>query len=194
MHESDAKALLIKLLKQDTFRLKVLKCLQQINLPTAFIAAGFVRNMAWDHMHNIQTSLNDIDVIYFDPSEKLNSRESRPAITTQNAPQFYEKQLGKLLPNVNWQVKNQALMHKRNNHAAYPSLLAAMHYWPEQETAIAVRLAKNNQVEIISAFGLARLFELTISHNPAADKTIFNHRVSSKSWLSTWPQLRIIYS
>ncbi len=66
-----------------------------------------------------------------------------------------------------------------------------MHYWPEKETAIAVRVLETGELECISAFGLNSLFNLQLSHNPQRDKAVFNQRVKSKAWLKQWPLLTI---
>ena len=62
----------IHLIKQDKLRLKALDCVYHLDLPQCYIAAGFVRNVVWDHLHKFTNSsqLNDVDVIYFNPTEK----------------------------------------------------------------------------------------------------------------------------
>ncbi|CAH7108283.1 hypothetical protein VCHA54P496_10681 [Vibrio chagasii] len=56
------------LIEQDPLRTKILECVAQLDLPQCYVAAGFVRNLVWDHLHGFDnpTPLNDIDVIYFD--------------------------------------------------------------------------------------------------------------------------------
>lgn len=41
---------------------------------------------------------------------------------------------------VNWQVKNQALMHIKRQHSQFLSSADAILFWPEQETAVGVKL------------------------------------------------------
>nr|WP_299496973.1 nucleotidyltransferase family protein [uncultured Shewanella sp.] len=93
---------IVRLIKQDPMRVKALECVASLNLPQGFIAAGFVRNLVWDVLHqkNVSTPLNDIDVIYFD----------KAALNTDND-KMCEWKLHQLMPEINWQVKNQALMH-----------------------------------------------------------------------------------
>ncbi|NAZ71505.1 hypothetical protein GL180_16975 [Vibrio toranzoniae] len=50
-----------------------------LGLPQFYVAAGFVRNLAWEHLDGYAspTSLNDIDMIFFghiDTSYELNLR------------------------------------------------------------------------------------------------------------------------
>ena len=58
-----------RLLKASTTHHEALRIVAALDLPDCWIAAGFVRNLVWDHLHGISppTPLNDIDVIYFAP-------------------------------------------------------------------------------------------------------------------------------
>jgi hypothetical protein len=172
-----------QLVKQDPIRLKALDCLRLLNLPQSYIAAGFVRNLVWDHLHQktIATPLNDVDVIYFDRDE-LNRNEF----------ESYQKILKLMMPQLNWQVRNQAIMHERNGDKPYKSSLDAMSYWPEKETAVAIRQLTTGEFECNSAFDLASLFNLKISHNAKRDKYIFEQRISAKGWLEQWPLLSVV--
>ena len=146
------------------------------------MAAGFVRNLVWDHLHNkpVSTPLNDIDVIYFDADEADNNMYLK-----------YEKTLTILMPQVNWEVRNQAKMHARNGDQPYQNILDSMSYWPEKETAVAIRKIDHNQYECISAFGLDSLFNYCITHNPKRNIDIFEGRLNSKDWLIKWPMLKV---
>lgn len=173
---------IVKLVESDELRLSALECVRLLELPDCYLAAGFVRNLVWDFLHKKPTStlLNDIDVIYFD------SNESNP-----EQYQEYESKLKEILPNLNWQVRNQALMHLHNGDEPYKSSLDAMSYWPEKETAVAIRQLADGNLECISAFGFESLFDLQITHNPKRLKSVFENRVKSKGWLSTWSNLRV---
>jgi hypothetical protein len=173
---------IVKLLESDELRLNALECVRLLELPDCYLAAGFVRNLVWDFLHNkpTPTPLNDVDVIYFD----LN--ESDP-----EQYQEYELKLKEMMPNLNWQVRNQALMHSRNNDEPYSSSLDAMSYWPEKETAVGIRQLTDGNLECASAFGFESLFNLQISYNPKRLRSVFEHRITSKGWLTTWCNLRI---
>ena len=62
---------IVNLIKQDPIRVEALSQVYKLNLPQCYIAAGFVRNVVWDAIHSYKTPtvLNDVDVIYFDPTE-----------------------------------------------------------------------------------------------------------------------------
>lgn len=176
---------LITLIQNDPLRLQALDCVYQLDIPNCYLAAGFVRNLVWDHLHHKRksTPLNDLDVIYFDKHE-------RDANTYKNI----ESQLSYLMPELNWQVRNQAIMHNRNGDKPYTNLLDAMSYWPEKETAVAIKKLNNKEFKCISAFGFDSLFELTVTYNPKRSITTFNQRVTSKAWLERWNKLIIIKS
>lgn len=179
-----SSVILSSLVKQDPIRLQALNCVSELNLPDCYLAAGFVRNLVWDHLHDKAepTLLNDIDVIYFD-REEVDPGQCK----------VYEAELSRLMPELNWQVRNQAVMHIRNGDQPYLNAVDAMSYWPEKETAVAVRKLENGNLECVSAFGFDSLFELKLSHNPKRTKEIFEHRVCSKGWLKTWPKLQLVF-
>lgn len=173
----------IHIIQQDALRLSAIDALYSLNLPDSYLAAGFVRNAVWDYLHNKPepTKLNDVDVIYFDAQE-----------TEPDKYRDYELSLSRLVPNLNWQVKNQALMHIRNSDAPYKSSLDAMSYWPEKETAVGIRKLSTGRLDCASAFGFDSLFNLELTHNNRRSLSIFEERVKSKAWLDTWPRLRVI--
>ena len=157
---------------QDQQRMQILQVAaefcQKNHLNDWCLGAGFVRNLAWDHLHNYVdvTPINDIDL-------------------------KFEQELKQLL-NMSWSVKNQARMHARNNDLPYQNTANAMRYWPEIETAVGV-LIHHHQIEIIAPFGLASLFAGHLTLNPKRPKPeIFQQRIQQKKWLQQWPKLTIV--
>jgi hypothetical protein len=171
---------IIALIKQDKLRIDALECVYKLNLPDCYLAAGFLRNLVWDSLHHkkISTPLNDMDVIYFDISE-----------VDDQAYLEYEVQLKQQMPDVNWQVRNQAKMNERNGDRAYLSSLDAMSFWPEKETAVAIRKSEQGDYDCIAAFGFDSLFNFQITLNPKRKLSVFELRISSKNWLVQWPKL-----
>lgn len=57
------------ILAADEPRGRVLAMVASLGLPDCWVAAGFVRNAVWDHLHGRPALLpaSDIDVIWFDP-------------------------------------------------------------------------------------------------------------------------------
>ncbi|MEP1444930.1 MAG: nucleotidyltransferase family protein [Paraglaciecola sp.] len=172
---------LISLLQSDNDRLAILEAVATLVLTDCWVAAGFVRNLVWDHLHKIKTQLNDVDVIYYSQSD-----------TQGQLAEHATRQLQQRLPNVNWQVKNQALMHKKRQHNCYLSSTDAMTFWPEKETAVAVKIDARGVITVNAPFGLSSLFAQQITFNPKADEQVFRNRISQKSWLTIWPKLQVV--
>ena len=171
-------------LRQDSLRISALKALETVaaefDLQDYWIAAGFIRNLVWDKLHHIHFSpLNDVDVIHFavDKSECFDTQ--------------IEQRLFQLQSSIPWSVKNQSRMHIRNGDQPYLSSIDAMSYWPEKETATAVRL-KGEQIEFCSPFQLSNLLKLNLTYNPKRSIELFNQRVESKGWLQTYPKLKLV--
>ena len=58
-------SLIASIIAQDPVGMKQLRAARSLGLPDWCIAAGFVRNRVWDHLHGIAppTPLADIDVL-----------------------------------------------------------------------------------------------------------------------------------
>ena len=174
---------IVELIQQDTVRLQAIYSVAQLGLPQCYLAAGFVRNLVWDYLHNksVPTPLNDVDVIYFDPEE-----------TDIDAYRQYESRLIKEMSELNWQVRNQAKMHLRNGDKPYTSTIDAMSYWPEKETAVGIRKQPHGEFECVSPFGFDSLFHCHVTCNPKCRREIFEKRAYEKGWLEHWPSLKIM--
>ncbi len=157
----------------------VARIVDRFELSDCWIAAGFVRNLVWDKLHSNQPNeLNDIDVIYFN------------RITNEDNDTLIENALYELQPGFPWSVKNQAKMHVKNGDKPYGSSADAMSFWPEKETAVAVKYT-NQQIEVCAPFGINSLFALHLTHNPKRSIELFNQRVTSKHWRFMYPKLQI---
>ncbi|HIK74720.1 MAG TPA: nucleotidyltransferase family protein [Alcanivorax sp.] len=167
-------------ISEDSMRMQALFTARSLGLSDWCLAAGFVRNLAWDKVHGYSraTALNDIDLIYFDPDK-----------ASEEADKDLESRL-KAVSDFPWSVKNQARMHKRNSDSPYASTEEAMSYWVEVETAVGATLSESNEIEIVAPFGIDVLFEYTITPNPKRPKPeVFAQRVQEKRWLKIWPNL-----
>lgn len=177
------KAQLKQWIVQDAKRMKALLAVAEMGLPDWCLAAGFVRNLAWDRMHGFSSpsTLNDIDLIYFDLNDVSEERD-----------RHIEKRL-KSIADLPWSVKNQARMHERNLDSPYMSTSDAMSYWVEVETAVGATLDDSCEVVIIAPFGVEPLFGFTITLNAKRPKPFdFRQRIAEKRWLEIWPQLRVV--
>lgn len=166
------------------WRMAALAAVQALDLPDAWIGAGFVRAPVWDALHgyNHPTPLDDIDVIYFDP------RQVSVALDMH-----WESVLQSLMPGLPWSVHNQARMHEHNGDAPYRDTADALGHWLETPTALAVRIGQNGS-ELLAPFGIGDLVSLTLRPTPAGRRKPeqFRHRADSKGWSMRWPRLKLV--
>jgi hypothetical protein len=169
------------LLRADPVRVSALQALSALGLPDAWLAAGFVRNAVWDARHGYpSTPLNDVDVIFFDSMDADGDRARRA-----------ERALAERLPELRWQVRNQARMHSRNDDRPYRDCADAMSFWPEIETAVGARLDGDGEIELLAPFGTGSLLAGRLTANPKRARATFFDRVRSKRWLEIWPRLEL---
>lgn len=169
----------------DPASMRVLHSVRALGFPDCWVAAGFVRNCVWDHLHRRATSpvTGDIDVIWFDPQRVTQARD----LALESALHRHDSAL-------QWSVKNQARMHGRNGDLPCASATDAMRHWPETATAVGVRLGQDGAVEVAAPFGLDDLFNLLV--RPTArfireKHPVYLDRISAKNWLAQWPLLTI---
>lgn len=169
----------------DPLRMEALEAVAALNLPDCWIAAGFVRDAVWDHLHgtDIGAPVGDVDVVRFDKSRADAALD--PAL---------EQALQRQMPHFDWSVKNQARMHERNGDAPYASVADAMTHWPETATAVAVRLGAGRTIEVNAPFDLSDLFGLRLKpslHFSEDKRVIFYERVAAKGWMERYPRLLV---
>ncbi|WP_137166760.1 nucleotidyltransferase family protein [Salinimonas lutimaris] len=171
-----------RLIANSDFHMQCLYAADKLGLHDWMIGTGFVRNLIWDHTHGkaSATSLNDIDLIYFDRQHADKPHDM-----------MLEKQLNHGAANPVWEVRNQARMHLKKGHQPYQNSTQAISYWVETATCVGVRL-EQGMIKIIAPLGLANNWAGIVRRNPAfSDSAVFLQRVAQKQWLSTWPQLRL---
>jgi hypothetical protein len=169
----------------------VLRAVRACDPPDWAVGAGAVRDLVWDHLHghSRRTPPADVDVVYFDPSDLGPERELA-----------FEARLTRLLPDVPWQVKNQAAVHlwyeRRFGYPRTPlgSLEEAIGTWPETATAVGVRLLPDDRVRVIAPRGLDDLFGLVWRRNPGTEMPPeqFRRRCREKEVARRWPRVRIV--
>lgn len=175
---------LIKIMRTKEHLMRDLSIVQTLQLPNGYIAAGYVRNYVWDYLHHrtSATSLNDVDVIYYDTSDLSEETEKR-----------LENRLKNHLNEYNWSVKNQARMHTRNHSKPYLNIADAMKRWPETATAVGIRLDQNHNIKVVAPHGLIDLFNFIVRRSPYfEDRELFLQRIQSKNWLELWPKLNVV--
>ena len=182
--DAEAVAQLAAWLRADAFRWQCLQTVRDALPVQAWLAAGFIRNLVWDQQHGYlrPTPLPDIDVIYLDAEKQAPAHDHH-----------YEALLSAQLA-AGWQVRNQARMAARQQHAPYPDCASAIRYWPETATCYAVRLDADNQLQWLAPLGWAPLFAGEVVRNPlfAGGDTVWQQRLQQKQWRQRWPQLRLV--
>lgn len=176
----------INLIKNDSWRMEVLKAVQSLNLPDWLIGAGFVRNPIWDNLHGYEKRAHttDIDVAYFNLADLSEKTEIE-----------YQNKLKNIF-DADWSVTNQARMSEINNQKEkYFSTEDAIAHWPETATAIGITLLHDGQLKLIAPYGTEDLLSLNLRMSPKFKNinNAFEIRAEKKQWLTKWPKLKTIY-
>jgi hypothetical protein len=181
----DRARCLKSILQADSHRLGVLRIVQRLALPDCWVAAGFVRNAVWDHLHGRTASqcYDDVDVIWYQPVA-----ESTPDDAD------IEARLRLIDGSIKWSVKNQARMHGKNGDLPYRSATHAMLFWVETSAAIAVRLDDGDALEIAAPAGIDDIFDMQV--RPMGRfcgelRPVYVDRMRRKAWQAQWPRLTI---
>jgi uncharacterized protein len=174
-----------RIIAQDPVGMEQLRAVRALGLPDSCIAAGFVRNRVWDHLHGISPPRPpaDIDVLYYDAGDL--SKEAEFA---------YEARLAELMPGLPWQVRNQARMHLWKGLPQHRSTADSMVYWLETVTAVGVRLEADDTLTVIAPFGTDDLLGL-VCRPTAFGRTRrddYEARIASKRWSELWPKVRFL--
>lgn len=161
-----------------------------LNIENYYIGAGCIAQTVWNYLSGKppEYGIKDIDFVYFD--EKNLDSESEN-MTDSKVKALYSDL------NIEIDVKNEARVHLwYKSHFGYSiepykSLEAAVDTWPTTATAIGVRKDNNNEFIIYAPFGLNDLFGKVVRANKAQiTREIYEKKVSS--WLSKWPDLKVI--
>lgn len=162
----------------------MLAAVEATGLPDAWIAAGAVRSLVWDDLHGRDPSTDwaDVDVLYFDASD-----------TTKAPEQAAEAQLGRLVPGVPWEVRNQARMHLKTGRPPYRDTEDGLRNFAETPTAVAVRL-RDAHIDVLAPHGLGDLFDCIA--RPVFDApemaVFYARRMAAKDWPARWPRVRVL--
>ncbi|MFI5001246.1 MAG: nucleotidyltransferase family protein [Reyranellales bacterium] len=178
-------SLIADIIAQDAIAMEQLRAVRALGLPDWCIAAGFVRNRVWDHLHGIAPARLpvDIDVLYFDAGDTSKDREFE-----------FEDRLDDLLPGLPWQVRNQARMHVWKELPPHRDTADAMTFWLETVTAVGVRLEADDTLTVIAPLGADDLLNLvcrptTFGRTRRHD---YEGRIAQKRWRELWPKVRFL--
>lgn len=173
----------VQVLRRDSWRMDCLRAAAGLGLHDWYLAAGFVRNAVWDHLHRreVRTPLNDIDLVFYDPANL--SRETEEEI---------DRRLRSAVPEAPWEVCNQARMHRKHGDPPYADAADAIAHWVEIPTCVGVRL-QDGELVFAAPFGLEHNWSLRVEPNPRRrpPAAVYNGRIQDKQWTALWPNLRI---
>lgn len=179
-------SLIARIIAEDAMAMEQLRAVRSLALPDWCIAAGFLRNRVWDHLHGIAPARPpvDIDVIYFDASDPAGDREAG-----------YEARLGAILPGLPWQVRNQARMHRvKKDLPPHRDTADAMTHWLESVTPVGVRLEFDDRLTVIAPLGVDDLLNLRCRPTPygRAHRAEYDARIAAKRWRELWPKVQFL--
>ena len=178
-------SLIARIIAEDAIAMEQLRAVRTLGLPDWCIAAGFVRNRVWDHLHGIVPARLpvDIDVIYYDADDLSKEREGE-----------YEAALDRLLPGLPWQVRNQARMHVWKGLPQHRDTADAMIHWLESVTGIGVRLEADDGLSVIAPLGTDDLLNLRCRPTPygRTRRSEYDERVAAKRWRELWPKVQFL--
>ena len=162
----------------------MLRAVESIGLPDAWIAAGTLRSAVWDTLHGrpVSTDWADVDVLFFDAADMSRQREGAA-----------EARLGTLMHGLPWEVRNQARMHLKIGRPPYRDTEDGLRNFAETPTAVGVRL-HDTHIEVIAPHGLDDLFAMVVRpvFTDATKIGAYRDRMAAKDWPARWPQVRVL--
>ena len=94
-------------------------------------------------------------------------------------------------------MKNQVYMHQHSpGTVPYRSACDAVSKYPEQCTALAVRLRKDGQLELFLPYGTKDIEDFIVQPTPhflisPERLAVYTERMKKKEWQSKWPPLEV---
>ena len=178
-------SLIARIIAEDAVAMEQLRAVRSLGLPDWCIAAGFVRNRVWDHLHGIVPARPpvDIDVIYFDATDTSTQREVA-----------FETRLGAQMP-LPWQVRNQARMHVvKKDFPPHRDTAHAMTFWLETVTPVGVRLEADDSLIVVAPLGTNDLLNLRCRPTEFGRlrRSEYDERIASKRWRELWPKVQFL--
>jgi len=178
---------IIKLIKNDEWMMNVLQAAESLKLSDWWIGAGFLRNKIWDSIEGVESlPSRDVDLVYFSVDD-----------ITPETDWDLDERMKAMHPFADWEVRNQARMHYKNNFQPYASTKDGISHWVETATCVAVKL-ENDNLKFIFCYGTDDLFNLVARPIPLFQNSdmieTFHKRVKEKEWATKWPNLRVLES
>ena len=179
------KAEILDSFKENPDMMAILTIIRDLELQDSWLAAGSVRNFIWNLLSDKPAfdRETDVDVIFFDPDV---SYEETLVI---------ENKLREDFPQYQWELKNQAYMHRHSPHTPpYSNSCDAMSKYPERCTAVGLRLHADATLELFAPYGLEDILNFQVSPTPHFLENddrmkLYQQRLSKKNWQVKWKNL-----
>lgn len=181
---------IIRLVSADEWMMDILRAAKSLKLPDWWVCAGFVRSKIWDTLHGFteRTPLSDVDLIFFDASNKSEAIEKQ-----------FEIQLKQIISYIPWSVKNQARMHVVNNIPSYLSSVDAISKFPETATALGLKLDDQDNVVMTAPCGIDDVLKMHIKPTPYFSEckdraAIYEKRIVQKNFKDKWNKVTVFHT
>jgi hypothetical protein len=170
------------IIAQDPVGMEQLRAARAIALPDWCIAAGFVRNRVWDHLHGIA------------PPRRLGISMCSFRCDLHFGARDRARETPSLLPGLPWQVRNQARMHVWKNLPPHRDTVDSMTYWLETVTAVGVRLEADDSLTILAPLGTDDLLGLRCRPTEfgRTRRDEYEARIAGKRWRELWPKVQFL--
>ena len=181
---------LVDVIHKCPWLMNALRAGRDVNAPDWVIGAGAIRDLVFEDLHGrVAPPPRDVDYAFFEPMDM--SVECEEAI---------EVELARRYPDLVFEARNQARVHLwYQEHFGHPiepyrSIEHAVSTWPETATAVAVRLLRDDSIQVIAPLGLDDLLSGVLRRNPAqVTPEIFHQRLGRRPHLAaTRPLVRVI--
>jgi len=188
--EVEQQAFVIQSVLADPVAAEVLKRAHQLDLPDWALIAGAVYQAVWNELTGRAPGfgVNDYDLAYFDADDLSEAGED--AVVARAAETF-----AGISPEV--EVCNQARVHIwfnrkfGTNRPALSSTEDAVRQFASTTHAVAIRLTRDGQPELIAPYGLAGLFSLHVQ--PMADISTPDHwNAKIARQKEQWPEIEFV--
>jgi hypothetical protein len=179
-----------EILRSTPWLMEALAAAREVDAPDWLIGAEAIRTAVWDRLHGFghASELADIDLAFFDPADLSPERD-----------RAVEEALRTRLPQVPWDAKNQAAVHlwypAKFGYEVEPlgSSAEGVATWPDTAACVAVRLERDDRLEVVAPYGLDDLLGLVQHRNPArVSVEEYERRLESKRIRERWPRVRIL--
>jgi hypothetical protein len=188
--EAEQRAFVIQSVLADPVAAEVLERARKLDLPDWALIAGAVYQAVWNELTGREPGfgVNDYDLAYFDADDLTEAGED--AVVARAAEVF-----AGITPEV--EVCNQARVHiwfNRKFGTTRPALTStedAVRQFASTTHAVAIRLTREGQPELITPYGLNGLFSLYVEPMPdISTPDHWNSKIARQK--EQWPEIEFI--